>query len=149
MVLRSQPQTREYTCARAHRHTPDTRWSHWITLNLCSLIWGPKVKGESGVSPQVTGLRAPLITCTLIPCPQALYGHTQAVTCLAASVTFNVLVSGSQDCMCILWDLDHLTHVARLPAHREGVSAVAISDVSVRLFFLNVCVLNMSNDSSR
>ncbi|XP_048195177.1 WD repeat- and FYVE domain-containing protein 4 [Perognathus longimembris pacificus] len=61
---------------------------------------------------------------------QALYGHTQAVTCLAASVTFSLLVSGSQDCTCILWDLDHLTHVARLPAHREGISAIAISDIS-------------------
>ncbi|XP_036079371.1 WD repeat- and FYVE domain-containing protein 4 isoform X5 [Rousettus aegyptiacus] len=61
---------------------------------------------------------------------QALYGHTQAVTCLAASVTFSLLVSGSQDCTCILWDLDHLTHVAHLPAHREGISAIAISDVS-------------------
>uniref|UniRef100_F6T980 Uncharacterized protein n=2 Tax=Callithrix jacchus TaxID=9483 RepID=F6T980_CALJA len=61
---------------------------------------------------------------------QALYGHTQAVTCLAASVTFSLLVSGSQDCTCILWDLDHLTHVIRLPAHREGISAITISDVS-------------------
>ncbi|KAF6318076.1 WDFY family member 4 [Rhinolophus ferrumequinum] len=61
---------------------------------------------------------------------EALYGHTQAVTCLAASVTFSLLVSGSQDCTCILWDLDHLTYVARLPAHREAVSAIAISDVS-------------------
>ncbi|KAM4852716.1 WD repeat- and FYVE domain-containing protein 4 [Thomomys bottae] len=61
---------------------------------------------------------------------QALYGHTQAVTCLAASVTFSLLVSGSQDCTCILWDLDHLAHVARLPTHREGISAIAISDVS-------------------
>ncbi|PNI21917.1 WDFY4 isoform 3 [Pan troglodytes] len=62
---------------------------------------------------------------------QALYGHTQAVTCLAASVTFSLLVSGSQDCTCILWDLDHLTHVTRLPTHREGISAITISDVSV------------------
>ncbi|XP_064125927.1 WD repeat- and FYVE domain-containing protein 4 isoform X4 [Loxodonta africana] len=61
---------------------------------------------------------------------QALYGHTKAVKCLAASITFSLLVSGSQDCTCILWDLDHLTHVARLPAHREGISAIAISDVS-------------------
>nr|KAF6277479.1 WDFY family member 4 [Myotis myotis] len=61
---------------------------------------------------------------------QALYGHTQAVTCLAASVTFSILVSGSQDCTCILWDLDYLTHVARLPTHQEAISAVAISDIS-------------------
>ncbi|XP_058527545.1 WD repeat- and FYVE domain-containing protein 4 isoform X2 [Ochotona princeps] len=61
---------------------------------------------------------------------QALYGHTQAVTCLAASVSFSLLVSGSQDCTCILWDLDHLTYITRLPAHREGISAIAVSDVS-------------------
>ncbi|XP_075866345.1 WD repeat- and FYVE domain-containing protein 4-like isoform X1 [Microcebus murinus] len=61
---------------------------------------------------------------------QALYGHTQAVTCLAASLPYSLLVSGSQDSTCILWDLDHLTHVTRLPAHREGISAIAISDVS-------------------
>ncbi|XP_025736364.1 WD repeat- and FYVE domain-containing protein 4 isoform X2 [Callorhinus ursinus] len=61
---------------------------------------------------------------------QALYGHTQAVTCLAASAPFSLLVSGSRDCTCILWDLDQLTHVARLPTHREGISALAISDVS-------------------
>nr|KAF6294195.1 WDFY family member 4 [Pipistrellus kuhlii] len=61
---------------------------------------------------------------------QALYGHTQAVTCLAASVTFSILVSGAQDCTCILWDLDYLTHVARLPAHQEAISTVAISDIS-------------------
>lgn len=61
---------------------------------------------------------------------QALYGHTQAVTCLTASVTFSLLVSGSQDRTCILWDLDHLSRVACLPVHREGISAIAISDVS-------------------
>uniref|UniRef100_A0A8D2AKB2 WDFY family member 4 n=1 Tax=Sciurus vulgaris TaxID=55149 RepID=A0A8D2AKB2_SCIVU len=61
---------------------------------------------------------------------QALYGHSQAVTCLAASVAFSLLVSGSQDGTCILWDLDLLTFVARLPAHQEGISAIAISDIS-------------------
>ncbi|KAL1780563.1 WD repeat-and FYVE domain-containing protein 4 isoform X1 [Sigmodon hispidus] len=60
----------------------------------------------------------------------ALYGHTQAVTCLAASVPFSLLVSGSQDRTCTLWDLDHFSQVACLPAHREGISAIAISDVS-------------------
>ncbi|XP_057626452.1 WD repeat- and FYVE domain-containing protein 4 [Chionomys nivalis] len=61
---------------------------------------------------------------------QALYGHTQAVTCLTASVTFSLLVSGSQDRTCNLWDLDHFSRVACLPVHREGISAIAISDVS-------------------
>ncbi|XP_027715064.1 WD repeat- and FYVE domain-containing protein 4 isoform X3 [Vombatus ursinus] len=59
---------------------------------------------------------------------QALYGHTQSVTCLAASVTYSLLVSGSCDQTCILWDLDHLMYVTQLPAHRASISAVAISD---------------------
>lgn len=99
---------------------------------LCAVCPSPTVIITSGASAVVcvwelsiakgrpTGLRL----------KQALYGHTQAVTCLAASVPFNLLVSGSQDRTCILWDLDRLTHVSRLPAHREGISAIAISDIS-------------------
>ncbi|XP_067395033.1 WD repeat- and FYVE domain-containing protein 4 [Emydura macquarii macquarii] len=59
---------------------------------------------------------------------QALYGHTQAVTCLAASVTYSIIVSGSNDRTCIIWDLNQLTQVTRLPAHGASLSAVAIND---------------------
>uniref|UniRef100_A0A663LWN1 Uncharacterized protein n=1 Tax=Athene cunicularia TaxID=194338 RepID=A0A663LWN1_ATHCN len=48
---------------------------------------------------------------------QALYGHTQAVTCLAASVTYSIFVSGSDDRTCIIWDLNQLTYRNQLPAH--------------------------------
>ncbi|KAM9702573.1 WD repeat- and FYVE domain-containing protein 4 isoform 5-T5 [Dama dama] len=99
---------------------------------LCAMCPSPTTIITSGTSAVVCVWELSMTKgrATGLRLKQALYGHTQAVTCLAASVTFNVLVSGSQDCTCILWDLDHLTHVARLPAHREGVSAVAISDVS-------------------
>ncbi|XP_075790753.1 WD repeat- and FYVE domain-containing protein 4 isoform X2 [Pelodiscus sinensis] len=59
---------------------------------------------------------------------QALYGHTQDVTCLAASVTYSIIVSGSMDRTCIVWDLNQLTHVTCLPAHGAGLSAVAINE---------------------
>ena len=36
---------------------------------------------------------------------QSLYGHTEAVTCLAASPTWGVAVSGSRDKTAIIWDL--------------------------------------------
>uniref|UniRef100_A0A8C6ZLT9 Uncharacterized protein n=1 Tax=Nothoprocta perdicaria TaxID=30464 RepID=A0A8C6ZLT9_NOTPE len=59
---------------------------------------------------------------------QALYGHTQAVTCLAASVTYSIIVSGSDDKTCIIWDLNQLTYTVQLPAHETSISAVAIND---------------------
>lgn len=36
---------------------------------------------------------------------QHLYGHTEAVTCLAASAGYQILVSGSRDRTAIIWDL--------------------------------------------
>ncbi|XP_051693511.2 WD repeat- and FYVE domain-containing protein 4 isoform X2 [Oryctolagus cuniculus] len=99
---------------------------------LCALCPSPTTIVTSGASAVVCVWELSMVKGRPrgLQLRQALYGHTQAVTCLAASVTFSLLVSGSQDCTCILWDLDHLTHVAHLPAHREGISAIAISDVS-------------------
>ncbi|XP_071604883.1 WD repeat- and FYVE domain-containing protein 4 isoform X1 [Heliangelus exortis] len=59
---------------------------------------------------------------------QALYGHTQAVTCLAASVTYSIFVSGSDDRTCIIWDLNQLTYINQLPAHRANLCSVAINN---------------------
>ncbi|XP_049646593.1 WD repeat- and FYVE domain-containing protein 4 [Suncus etruscus] len=99
---------------------------------LCAVCPSPTMIITSGTSAVVCVWELSLAKgCPRGLClKQALYGHTQAVTCLAASVPFSLLVSGSQDCSCILWDLDHLTYVARLPSHREGISAIAISDIS-------------------
>uniref|UniRef100_A0A8C0ZGJ2 WDFY family member 4 n=1 Tax=Cyanistes caeruleus TaxID=156563 RepID=A0A8C0ZGJ2_CYACU len=54
---------------------------------------------------------------------QALYGHTQAVTCLAASVPYSIFVSGSDDRTCIIWDLNQLTFMNQLPAHEESLDS--------------------------
>ncbi|XP_026707231.1 WD repeat- and FYVE domain-containing protein 4 [Athene cunicularia] len=59
---------------------------------------------------------------------QALYGHTQAVTCLAASVTYSIFVSGSDDRTCIIWDLNQLTYRNQLPAHGASLCSVAINN---------------------
>ncbi|XP_060131096.1 WD repeat- and FYVE domain-containing protein 4 isoform X1 [Zootoca vivipara] len=59
---------------------------------------------------------------------QPLYGHTQPVTCLAASTSYSIIVSGSADRSCIIWDLNQLTPIAQLPAHEACLSAVAIND---------------------
>jgi len=64
---------------------------------------------------------------------QCLYGHTEAVTCLAASPAYNVIVSGSRDCSAIVWDLSRLIFVRQLRGHNAPIAAVAINEVTVSI----------------
>ncbi|XP_051503739.1 WD repeat- and FYVE domain-containing protein 4-like isoform X2 [Myxocyprinus asiaticus] len=61
---------------------------------------------------------------------QTLYGHTDTVTCLVASEAHSVIVSGSLDQTCILWDLEELGYITQLPEHSSAVSALAINDLT-------------------
>uniref|UniRef100_A0A8C7IHW8 WDFY family member 4 n=1 Tax=Oncorhynchus kisutch TaxID=8019 RepID=A0A8C7IHW8_ONCKI len=61
---------------------------------------------------------------------QALYGHTDAVTCLAVSEVHGVIASGSRDLTCILWDLEELNYITQLPGHKASITALAINDLT-------------------
>ncbi|TRY83639.1 hypothetical protein DNTS_003868 [Danionella cerebrum] len=61
---------------------------------------------------------------------QTLYGHTDTVTCLVASEAHSVIISGSLDQTCILWDLEDLSYITQLPEHSTAVSALAINDLT-------------------
>ncbi|XP_051506796.1 WD repeat- and FYVE domain-containing protein 4-like isoform X2 [Myxocyprinus asiaticus] len=61
---------------------------------------------------------------------QTLYGHTDTVTCLAASEAHSVIISGSLDETCILWDLEELGYITQLLEHSSAVSALAINDLT-------------------
>lgn len=61
---------------------------------------------------------------------QPLYGHTDAVTCLAVSEGHSLIVSGSRDLTCILWDLEELSYVTQLAGHTSSISALAINDLT-------------------
>ena len=61
---------------------------------------------------------------------QPLYGHTAPVLCLATSSAFNILVSGSRDKTCIIWDLSRLRYVTQLAGHNGPVAAIAINDLT-------------------
>ncbi|KAM6956344.1 WD repeat- and FYVE domain-containing protein 4 [Aplochiton taeniatus] len=61
---------------------------------------------------------------------QALYGHTDTVTCLAVSEVHSVIVSGSRDLTCILWDLEELSYVTQLAGHKASITALAINDLT-------------------
>lgn len=62
---------------------------------------------------------------------QALLGHTDAVTCLTASSAYHIVVSGSRDRTCIIWDLNKLSFVTQLRGHRAPVSALCINELTV------------------
>ncbi|XP_053730843.1 WD repeat- and FYVE domain-containing protein 4 isoform X2 [Synchiropus splendidus] len=61
---------------------------------------------------------------------QPLYGHTDAVTCLTTSEVHSLIVSGSRDLTCILWDLEELRYVTQLVGHKSSVSALAINELT-------------------
>jgi len=63
---------------------------------------------------------------------QPLFGHTAAVFCLAVSSAFNIIVSGSCDKTCIIWDLSRLRYTTQLRNHVAPVAAVCINDLTVR-----------------
>ncbi|XP_059163899.1 WD repeat and FYVE domain-containing protein 3-like isoform X2 [Physella acuta] len=61
---------------------------------------------------------------------QPLYGHTEPVTCLTSSAAYSLIVSGSRDKTCILWDLSRLVYVHQLRGHVAPVAAVAINELT-------------------
>ncbi|XP_017775866.1 PREDICTED: WD repeat and FYVE domain-containing protein 3 isoform X2 [Nicrophorus vespilloides] len=60
----------------------------------------------------------------------SLYAHTEAVTCLAVSPVYNVIISGSRDSTAIVWDLSRGLFVRQLRGHAGPVAAVAVNDLT-------------------
>ncbi|XP_055300472.1 WD repeat and FYVE domain-containing protein 3 isoform X2 [Sitodiplosis mosellana] len=60
----------------------------------------------------------------------SLHGHIDAVTCLAASTPYNMIVSGSRDGTAIVWDMSRFTFVRQLSDHVGLVAAVSINDLT-------------------
>ncbi|XP_070696577.1 WD repeat- and FYVE domain-containing protein 4 [Pempheris klunzingeri] len=61
---------------------------------------------------------------------QPLYGHTDTVTCLAVSEVHSMMVSGSRDLTCILWDMEELSYVTQLAGHTTSISALAVNELT-------------------
>jgi len=68
---------------------------------------------------------------------QNLYGHLEAITCLTSSSAYGIIVSGSRDRTCIIWDLNRLVFSRQLGdgtesdlVHPAPISAVAINDLT-------------------
>ncbi|KAM7521637.1 hypothetical protein LguiA_011539 [Lonicera macranthoides] len=61
---------------------------------------------------------------------KALCAHTGKITCLHASQPYMMIVSGSDDCTVILWDLSSLVFVRQLPEFPAPISAIYVNDLT-------------------
>ncbi|PIN24790.1 hypothetical protein CDL12_02480 [Handroanthus impetiginosus] len=61
---------------------------------------------------------------------KALCGHNGKITCLHVSQPYMMIVSGSDDCTVILWDLGSLIYVRQLQEFPSPVSAIYVNDLT-------------------
>ncbi|XP_053559369.1 WD repeat and FYVE domain-containing protein 3 isoform X2 [Bombina bombina] len=105
--------------------------SEWGQI-LCAICPNPKMVITGGTSTvicvwEMGTSKEKAKTLTL---KQALIGHTDTVTCLTASLAYHIVVSGSRDRTCIIWDLNKLAFVTQLRGHRAPVSALCINELT-------------------
>ncbi|RZR72484.1 hypothetical protein BHM03_00013975 [Ensete ventricosum] len=61
---------------------------------------------------------------------RALCAHTSRITCIHVSQPYSLIVTGSEDCSAILWDLTNLVFVKQLPSFPAPVSAVHVNELT-------------------
>lgn len=71
-----------------------------------------------------------------------LDGHRDAVTCIKTSSSWSVVISGSKDHTCIIWDLNRLQFVRSLRDHHGPIVAVDIHKYSVFHNHYNSLIFN-------
>ncbi|CAK9143767.1 unnamed protein product [Ilex paraguariensis] len=61
---------------------------------------------------------------------KALCAHAGKITCLHVCQPYMMIVSGSDDCTVIIWDLSSLVFVRQLPEFPSPVSAIYVNDLT-------------------
>ncbi|KAB2071065.1 hypothetical protein ES319_A08G198000v1 [Gossypium barbadense] len=61
---------------------------------------------------------------------KVLCAHRSKITCLHVNQPYMLIVSGSDDCTVIIWDLSSLRFVRQLPEFPTSVSAVYVNDLT-------------------
>lgn len=87
------------------------------------------VGGEDGVV-SVWRFVAPMSNNSPLQLQRALCAHTQAVTCVAVSQSYSLVVTASKDRTIIFWDLTNLEYVRQLPELPASATAVHVNDMS-------------------
>uniref|UniRef100_A0A8C4ZMQ7 WD repeat and FYVE domain containing 3 n=1 Tax=Gadus morhua TaxID=8049 RepID=A0A8C4ZMQ7_GADMO len=105
--------------------------SEWGQI-LCAICPNPKLVITAGTSTSICvwEMGTSKEKAKSLTLKQALLGHTDAVTCLMASSSYHMVVSGSRDRTCIIWDLNKLAFVTQLRGHRAPVSALCINELT-------------------
>ncbi|XP_078532420.1 WD repeat and FYVE domain-containing protein 3 isoform X3 [Lissotriton helveticus] len=105
--------------------------SEWGQI-LCAICPNPKLVITGGTSTVVCvwEMSASKEKAKMLTLKQALLGHTDTVTCVTTSLAYHIVVSGSRDRTCIIWDLNKLAFVTQLRGHRAPVSALCINELT-------------------
>ncbi|XP_077131917.1 WD repeat and FYVE domain-containing protein 3 isoform X2 [Ranitomeya variabilis] len=105
--------------------------SEWGQI-LCAICPNPKLVITGGTSTVICvwEMGTSKEKAKSLTLKQALIGHTDTVTCLTASLAYHIVVSGSRDRTCIIWDLNKLSFVTQLRGHRAPVSALCINELT-------------------
>ncbi len=80
---------------------------------LCATVPNPRIIITAGTNSVISvwRLKGKMQQLSLM---QNLYGHAEAITCLTSSAPYGIIVSGSRDRACIIWDLNRLLFVRQL-----------------------------------
>lgn len=105
--------------------------SEWGQI-LCAICPNPKLVITGGTSTAVCvwEMGTSKEKAKPLTLKQALLGHTDTVTCATASLAYHIVVSGSRDRTCIIWDLNKLSFLTQLRGHRAPVSALCINELT-------------------
>lgn len=105
--------------------------SEWGQI-LCAVCPNPKLVITGGTSTVVCvwEMGTSKEKAKPLTLKQALLGHTDTVTCATASIAYHIIVSGSRDRTCIIWDLNKLSFLTQLRGHRAPVSALCINELT-------------------
>ncbi|XP_054166813.1 WD repeat and FYVE domain-containing protein 3-like [Oppia nitens] len=101
---------------------------------LCATVPNPRIIITAGTNSVISiwRIKGKMQNMALI---QNLYGHTEPITCLSSSAAYGIIVSGSRDKTCIIWDLNRLIFVRQLgggtnSVHSAPIAAIAINDLT-------------------
>ncbi|XP_015422644.1 PREDICTED: WD repeat and FYVE domain-containing protein 3 isoform X4 [Myotis davidii] len=105
--------------------------SEWGQI-LCAICPNPRLVITGGTSTVVCvwDMGTSKEKAKTLTLKQALLGHTDTVTCATASFAYHIIVSGSRDRTCIIWDLNKLSFLTQLRGHRAPVSALCINELT-------------------